>query len=195
MHGRKKSTQPPSQREIDAIKKKISTYQTLVGIAFEKRRSGDMSAETLDLTGKLLGSFPDFYSMWNYRREILIHTHAEALGPVMSVAGVSAVGGRKEDRIPAAVGGEVRDKELALSAECIQKNPKSCMFAPPLTFFNFCFIILIVIFLSLLIPFLSFHLLPIRLRVAPPQVGPRAVRSGLRRRVRPLSRFLKTRST
>ncbi len=130
MHGRKKSTQPPSQREIDAIKKKITTYQTLVGMAFEKRESGDRSVETLDLTGKLLASFPDFYSMWNYRREILIDMHSAALGPVLSIAGSKGEEKGEEkgemDKIPEAVGGAVRDMELALSAECIQKNPKSC---------------------------------------------------------------------
>src|SRR5690349_1527593 len=73
MHNRKKSTQPPSEAEVAALKKKAFTYQSLINIIFERRQQNDKSPETFELIGKLLKMNPDFYTLWNYRKEILIH--------------------------------------------------------------------------------------------------------------------------
>lgn len=116
MHGRKKSLVPPSQTEIDAIKRKMGIFTSLVDVIFERKATNNFSEETLGLTSKLLASFPDFYSMWNFRREILISLHNKSIG----------MSNNPTELIPKSLGQSLRDEELALSSECIKKNPKSC---------------------------------------------------------------------
>lgn len=73
-----------------------------------------MSAESLDLTAKMLKTNPDIYSLWNYRREILKELH-NAIG----------LSDTTSSPIPATSGSSILAPELHLSAECIKKNPKS----------------------------------------------------------------------
>jgi geranylgeranyl transferase type-2 subunit alpha len=111
MHGRKKDNKAKTEAETVALQLKCDTYRELVKVLFEKRKAKDYSEETFLLTEKMLRNNPDFYTLWNFRREILIFHNPELLNTKkLSINGVS----------------DVRDKELTLSSDGIQKNPKSC---------------------------------------------------------------------
>lgn len=116
MHGRKKVAGGPSEAELSALDQKAATYSSLVSILFGKRKSGDHSPDVLDLLSKMLKSNPDFYSLWNYRREVLLSQYSD-LGLKESAA--------NGDKIPSSIGSAIRDKELELTADGIRKNPKS----------------------------------------------------------------------
>lgn len=111
MHNRKKPDAPPSEAEVNALREKTIKYKTLVDMILNKRKQGNRSAETLVLVGKLIQINPDFYSLWNMRREILF-----SLYPVL----VDASPERRFDN------NAVRDAELSISADGIRRNPKAC---------------------------------------------------------------------
>jgi hypothetical protein len=114
MHNRKKLDRPPTEAEVAALQKKSQTYASLVGIIFERRRQADRSADTLGLLGKMLRNNPDFYSLWNFRREILQDMHP------------ALVECSRDNKFSAENADQIRDEEMGLSAEGIAKNPKSC---------------------------------------------------------------------
>ncbi|KAF8516926.1 rab-protein geranylgeranyltransferase [Hysterangium stoloniferum] len=72
-HGVKRLKESPEalqarrQREIS----KIEQYTTLSNQVLGRRHAGDFSEESLDLTKHLLAINPEFYTIWNYRRNIL----------------------------------------------------------------------------------------------------------------------------
>lgn len=114
MHNRKKLDRPPSDAEIAAVQKKSQTYASLVQIIFERRRANNHSDETLQLVGKMLKTNPDFYSLWNFRREVLFSMNST----LNEASFESKYAGDNADSI--------RDQEMSLSTEGIQRNPKSC---------------------------------------------------------------------
>lgn len=111
MHNRKKPGAPPSEAEVNALKEKTTKYKALVDMILLKRINGDKSTETLVLVGKLVQINPDFYSLWNMRRDILF-----SLYPVLIEAS-------PENRFGNTT---VRDTELSISADGIRRNPKAC---------------------------------------------------------------------
>ena len=113
MHGRKKSTEPRSEAEIKTLDRKTELYSKTLYIVLERKKCKDFTEEALELTAKMLKSNPDFYSVWNYRKEILV-----AMIPDLAI-----VVNTDHNRI---VNDEVRVRELKLSEDCIRKNPKSC---------------------------------------------------------------------
>ena len=115
MHGRKRILKPPSEEETRAVQKKKQAFCELSNLLFERRASNDFSLEALALTAKLLKNNPDFYSAWNYRREILLKSYAEL--------GISE--NPSQDKVPTDIGSFVRDEELVLTVAAIKKNPKS----------------------------------------------------------------------
>ena len=74
MHGRKRPTtkRVPTEAEIAKEKAKVAKYSQLVSSALELRRTATMDAKAWELTSVLLKLNPDFYSMWNFRRDILV---------------------------------------------------------------------------------------------------------------------------
>lgn len=107
MHNRKKLDRPLNQNELKAIQEKSTMYKTLVDLIFAKRKNKEYTQETLSLITKMLVLNPDFYSLWNFRREILI-----TLEPKLSE--------------PAKVSDEtLLQIELHTTAEAIRRNPKS----------------------------------------------------------------------
>lgn len=113
MHNRKKSTIPSGENELKAIKEKCTMYKSLVDILIQRKNSFDYTFDSLALTGKMLKLNPDFYSLWNYRRNIL-----QSLHPQLSQINGSS---QKLDNE------EIKQLELAVTADGIRKNPKSCM--------------------------------------------------------------------
>jgi hypothetical protein len=87
MHNRKKLDRAPTVEEIAAVQKKTRTYASLVSNVLERRRTQDNSAETLALIEKMLSSSPDFYTLYNFRREIcMIRIHNwQSAGKAISI--------------------------------------------------------------------------------------------------------------
>lgn len=119
MHGRKKPTSPRSESETTALQKKTQQASGMIALVLGKKKANDMSEETLELTGKVLRSLTDFYSVWNFRRRILISMTPE-------LALLESKGAVGERDIPVKlVNAELVRRELQLSEDGIRKNPKS----------------------------------------------------------------------
>jgi hypothetical protein len=114
MHDRKKLDRTPTMEEIAAVQKKTRTYASLVSILLERRRKRGNSAETLALIEKMLSKIPDFYTLYNFRREILYDTH-----PQLAECG-------EGNKYSANDANDICEIELVLSAKGIECNPKSC---------------------------------------------------------------------
>ncbi|XP_062871339.1 geranylgeranyl transferase type-2 subunit alpha [Trichomycterus rosablanca] len=75
MHGRVKvkTTAQQEEEKRKEREKKLKVYVTVRDAIFKKRSDGELDEEALQLTQQLLSSNPDFATLWNYRREILLH--------------------------------------------------------------------------------------------------------------------------
>jgi geranylgeranyl transferase type-2 subunit alpha len=105
MHGRKRSTVPPSAEAVAAVRTKLEAYKRMASVALAQRAAHAAGADTLELNGRLACANPDMYTLWNHRREILL-------------AGEAGEGG--DEARSSSVG-----RELTVSAGAIGKNPKS----------------------------------------------------------------------
>ncbi|GMM36806.1 Rab geranylgeranyltransferase [Saccharomycopsis crataegensis] len=76
MHGVKRQKYDAELRKRKLAKDvaKIENYRGLTNQFFIKRDSNDHSLETFKLTSTILNINPEFYTVWNYRREILLGT-------------------------------------------------------------------------------------------------------------------------
>ncbi|KAG8187795.1 hypothetical protein JTE90_025833 [Oedothorax gibbosus] len=74
MHGRIKVRTSEEQAEIKRREQqeKLKIYLGVTSKIVSKRAAGEHDLEGLELTGQLLLKNPDFYTLWNYRREILL---------------------------------------------------------------------------------------------------------------------------
>lgn len=98
MHGRKKKTL--SDTEIENLRTKTDGYNRLAAAISDMKKAEKRDVHSLDLVDKMTLMNPDFYSLWNYRREILndIYNSFDA---------------------------HVVERELNVSSDAIKKNPKS----------------------------------------------------------------------
>jgi geranylgeranyl transferase type-2 subunit alpha len=80
MHGVKRHTKNDGEKALEG--QKAATYLQLVKLILHKRASGSdaLTHESLALTSKMIKANPDFYSLWNFRRDILIALYGESLG-------------------------------------------------------------------------------------------------------------------
>ena len=85
---------------------------------FTQRFQPDSYDAALKLTADLLLANPDFYTFWNYRREILIRKKQNITEPTDNESG-------DESSDPLLVLNEMFNQELELTASCLLKNPKS----------------------------------------------------------------------
>ncbi|XP_018599722.1 geranylgeranyl transferase type-2 subunit alpha [Scleropages formosus] len=106
MHGRVKlkSTAQQEEEKRKEREKKLKIYLTSRDACFTKRKEGVLDEEVLLLTQQLLSSNPDFATLWNYRREILLHLETV----------------RSEDEIQ-----RLYEEELSFLEACLKVNPKS----------------------------------------------------------------------
>ncbi|RZF34884.1 hypothetical protein LSTR_LSTR012881 [Laodelphax striatellus] len=106
MHGRVKVRTTEEQKELERKEreKKVKVYKAAIQKVFAKRKNNELDDEGLEITGQILLSNPDIYTLWNYRKEIVLHY--------------------KEIR-PAEELEEVVKTELYLAESCLRKNPKS----------------------------------------------------------------------
>ena len=102
MHGRKKRVL--SDAEIESLRVKTEGYIKLSSAISLMKQEKRRDVATLDLIQKMLIMNPDFYSLWNYRREILEYKYVDK---------------------PSAFDKDAGERELTLSSQAIQKNPKS----------------------------------------------------------------------
>ncbi|KPP60436.1 hypothetical protein Z043_121567, partial [Scleropages formosus] len=105
-HGRVKlkSTAQQEEEKRKEREKKLKIYLTSRDACFTKRKEGVLDEEVLLLTQQLLSSNPDFATLWNYRREILLHLETV----------------RSEDEIQ-----RLYEEELSFLEACLKVNPKS----------------------------------------------------------------------
>jgi hypothetical protein len=152
MHNRKKQVKPLTDNEIANLNKKCMMYESLVNILFERRdhhkkEQEEYTMETLALTKKMLSNNPDFYTLWNFRREILYELYPSLRSSSSLSSSLLAASTNELDELNLATTtnsatlsslststsielihdrNKVRDEELELSTEGIKRNPKSC---------------------------------------------------------------------
>lgn len=108
MHGRVKAKRSEEEQESKRKEreKKTKLYQLGIDRAFTKRQAGEYDEETLAISAQLLTANPDITTLWNIRREVLLHFKDG------------------EQRTE----GEIQEKmqgELRLIEQCLCANPKS----------------------------------------------------------------------
>ncbi|MFT7809354.1 geranylgeranyl transferase type-2 subunit alpha [Arapaima gigas] len=106
MHGRVKLKSSAQQEEEKRKEreKKLKVYLSSRDACFSKRKQGLLDEEALQLTQQLLSANPDFATLWNYRREILLYLETI----------------RSEDEIQ-----RLYEEELSFLEICLKVNPKS----------------------------------------------------------------------
>ncbi|KAJ8726387.1 hypothetical protein PYW07_001085 [Mythimna separata] len=106
MHGRVKvrTTEEERARKEKERQEKLKVYKHAMQKIFHKREEGELDKELLELTGKVLSSNPDIYTLWNIRREILIIFQKNDDNEELS---------------------QLYDAELHLTEYCLKINPKS----------------------------------------------------------------------
>ncbi|CAL1291574.1 unnamed protein product [Larinioides sclopetarius] len=74
MHGRVKVRTTEEQAEIKRREQqeKLKIYLGVTSKIFAKKEAKEYDEEALELTARILEKNPDFYTWWNYRREILL---------------------------------------------------------------------------------------------------------------------------
>jgi len=105
MHGRNRAeftARMAKPEVIQQMNKKVDNYHTLKIALIGRRQSPstpESSTETLSFLSKLLPINPDYYSLWNHRREVIQDT----LLPLNT---------------------KTCELELKLTEQCLRKNPK-----------------------------------------------------------------------
>ncbi|XP_042700873.2 geranylgeranyl transferase type-2 subunit alpha isoform X1 [Chrysemys picta bellii] len=106
MHGRLKVKTTEEQAEAKRLEreKKLRQYVAATTAIFEKRKTGQLDKEALELTNQILGVNPDFATLWNFRREILLRLEPEGSPEEMQL---------------------LCRGELSFLESCLRVNPKS----------------------------------------------------------------------
>ncbi|PRD36713.1 UNVERIFIED_CONTAM: Geranylgeranyl transferase type-2 subunit alpha [Trichonephila clavipes] len=106
MHGRLKVKTSEEQAEAKRREQqeKLKVYVAVTGKVFAKREAKEYDDEGLELTARILEKNPDFYTLWNYRREILL----------------SLKDTKNEEELKKLI-----LLELDLTQNCLKMNPKS----------------------------------------------------------------------
>uniref|UniRef100_A0A1A8D5A5 Geranylgeranyl transferase type-2 subunit alpha n=1 Tax=Nothobranchius kadleci TaxID=1051664 RepID=A0A1A8D5A5_NOTKA len=106
MHGRVKvkTTAQQEEEKRKEREKKLKIYVAARDACFAKRKEEIYDDEALQLTQQLLSSNPDFATLWNYRREILLHLETV----------------KDENEVQ-----KIYEAELSFLESCLKVNPKS----------------------------------------------------------------------
>ena len=117
MHNVKR--RPKGEAEPPAVVKrrqaKVQAYSKLSRLILQLRKAGDYGSKALKLTAKMAMVNPDFYSLWNYRREIIMHK-------LSNVDQQDA--GAKQELLE-----NMCREELVLTADALQKRNPKCYYA------------------------------------------------------------------
>ncbi|KAH6577903.1 hypothetical protein BASA62_000611 [Batrachochytrium salamandrivorans] len=108
-HGQKKVAMTADAQAQRAIREhgKILAYQELCHLVTDLRSRNELTDASLQATTSLLTQNPEFYTIWNFRREILSHMHKDMLHS-------------EHDKIQQSC-----ETELKLADELLQGAPKS----------------------------------------------------------------------
>ncbi|XP_038208735.1 geranylgeranyl transferase type-2 subunit alpha [Zerene cesonia] len=106
MHGRLKirTTEEEKAKKERERQEKLKIFKHAMQKIQNKRKQGELDEEQLNLTGNVLSSNPDIYTLWNIRREILTDFRNN----------------KTEEEIS-----KLYDAELSLTEYCLKINPKS----------------------------------------------------------------------
>ncbi|XP_076079936.1 geranylgeranyl transferase type-2 subunit alpha-like isoform X2 [Mytilus galloprovincialis] len=106
MHGRLKVKTTAEQQEAKRKEreKKLKLYNAGTKAAFKKRENGEYDEEGLKITGEILAVNPDFYTLWNFRKEIF----------------VNFLQTRETEEVQ-----KIMENELYFLESCLKVNPKS----------------------------------------------------------------------
>ncbi|CAB3231014.1 unnamed protein product [Arctia plantaginis] len=106
MHGRVKvrTTEEEKARKEKERQEKLKVFEHAMQKIQQKRKDAEYDKDLLDLTGKVLSSNPDIYTLWNIRREILKIFKKN----------------NETEELP-----QQYDAELHLTEYCLKTNPKS----------------------------------------------------------------------
>ncbi|MCJ8742009.1 hypothetical protein PDJAM_G00077340 [Pangasius djambal] len=106
VHGRVKvkSTAQQEEEKRKEREKKLKVYLTVRDAIFKKRSNSELDEDALQLTQQLLASNPDFATLWNYRREILLQLETV----------------KEEEEMQ-----KLYETELQFIESCLKVNPKS----------------------------------------------------------------------
>ncbi|XP_046991448.1 geranylgeranyl transferase type-2 subunit alpha [Schistocerca americana] len=106
MHGRVKTRTTAEQQEIKRKEreKKVKLYRAGMEKVFRKRKNDELDEELLEAIGQLLTANPDIYTLWNIRRETLLHFQEF----------------RSKDQMQ-----QLMETELQLTERTLHVNPKS----------------------------------------------------------------------
>lgn len=105
MHGRVevKTSEEQAEAKRKERAQKLEKFRQLTDTIYAKRDTGELDSEMLQLTHKVLSADPDYYTLWNIRREtidVLTQSNSDAIGEMLS-------------------------KELHFLESCLKVNPKS----------------------------------------------------------------------
>lgn len=106
MHGRVKVRTTAEQAEVKRKEKekKLQAYNDALEKIFEKRNNQVLDEEGLQLSAEVLLANPDFYTLWNFRKDIFLSF--------------------KESRSPEELQ-KLDEEELRFIESCLRVNPKS----------------------------------------------------------------------
>ncbi|XP_071959036.1 geranylgeranyl transferase type-2 subunit alpha-like isoform X2 [Antedon mediterranea] len=106
MHGRVKVRTTEEQKEAKRKEreKKLKLYNGVTSKIWKKREEKELDEEALGLTREVLAANPDFYTMWNFRKEIFLEMSSS----------------RPKDNFQT-----LCSSELSFLEDCLQVNPKS----------------------------------------------------------------------
>ncbi|ORX50397.1 protein prenylyltransferase [Piromyces finnis] len=106
MHGVKKAYISEEIRQEKKLKEKseINDYLNLVKIINEKRKNKVYDSEAFNITTKILSMNVEYYTLWNFRRKILLHEFETLTSE------------EKEKKF---------ETELEFQEKCVRKKPKS----------------------------------------------------------------------
>ncbi|KAM9068651.1 geranylgeranyl transferase type-2 subunit alpha isoform X2 [Sarcophilus harrisii] len=106
MHGRLKVKTTEEQAEAKRAEReqKLKLYREATEAIFQKRQEGQLDESVLELTSQILGANPDFATLWNCRREVLMRLETQK--PPEEFAALVAA-------------------ELGFLESCLRVNPKS----------------------------------------------------------------------
>ncbi|XP_062502519.1 geranylgeranyl transferase type-2 subunit alpha-like [Corticium candelabrum] len=105
MHGRVKvkTTEEQAEAKKKERQQKLKKFEELTNTIYRKRGTGELDSDMLQLTQHVLSANPDYYTLWNIRRETM----------------------DKLVQANSADVGELYGRELRFLESCLQVNPKS----------------------------------------------------------------------
>ena len=137
MHGRVKSTAVASAEDASAKRAQLAKYAQAKALFLQRRLHRQLDDKSGELTAKLIELNPDFYSLWNLRKDIVLaYVAQQSVHLLAPLASFSRMGLPAHRQCAAAMCRPERKaalcaEELLLAEKGIRRNPKWCAASPP----------------------------------------------------------------